>query len=367
MITISLCMIVKNEEEVLARCLDSVADLMDEIIIVDTGSTDRTKEIAAGYTSRIFDFAWIDDFAAARNFSFSKAKMEYCMWLDADDVMEETEKVKFLRLKETISNHTDVVMMKYYTAFDEYGTPVFSYNRERWIKNDSSHYWMGAVHEAISPSGTIVYSDIAISHKKLKPGDADRNLKIYEKLLEEHRILEPRQQYYYGRELYYHKQFRKAAEIFQIFIDIQGGWIENKIEACALCSKCYINLEQHTAALRTLLRSLEFDIPRAELCCDIGEYFLKQRNYKIAVYWYEAALKTEKNEFGGGFVLPDCYDYIPYLQLCVCYDRMGDRKQAVEYNEKAGKCKPESAAYLFNQRYFRMNSGPKAETAFETL
>lgn len=63
MIQISLCMIVKNEETVLARCLDSIKDLMDEIIIVDTGSTDRTKEIAAGYTDQIYDFAWVDDFA----------------------------------------------------------------------------------------------------------------------------------------------------------------------------------------------------------------------------------------------------------------------------------------------------------------
>ena len=60
MIEISCCMIVKNEEKVLARCLDSVADLMDEIIIVDTGSTDGTKEIAARYTDKIYDFEWID-------------------------------------------------------------------------------------------------------------------------------------------------------------------------------------------------------------------------------------------------------------------------------------------------------------------
>ena len=73
MITISLCMIVKNEEKVLARCLDSIADLMDEIIIVDTGSSDNTKEIAKKYTDKIYDFAWIDDFSAARNYSFSKA------------------------------------------------------------------------------------------------------------------------------------------------------------------------------------------------------------------------------------------------------------------------------------------------------
>ena len=72
MITISLCMIVKNEEQVLSRCLDSLAGLMDEIIIVDTGSCDRTREIAARYTDKIYDYIWKDDFADARNFAFSK-------------------------------------------------------------------------------------------------------------------------------------------------------------------------------------------------------------------------------------------------------------------------------------------------------
>ena len=73
MITISLCMIVKNEEAVLARCLDSVKEVVDEIVIVDTGSTDKTKEIAAQYTDLVYDFAWDDNFSAARNASFARA------------------------------------------------------------------------------------------------------------------------------------------------------------------------------------------------------------------------------------------------------------------------------------------------------
>ncbi|MBQ9385174.1 MAG: glycosyltransferase, partial [Ruminiclostridium sp.] len=77
MITISVCMIVKNEEKQLRACLDSLKPIADEIIICDTGSTDGTKAIAAEYTDRIYDFPWIDDFAAARNFVFSKATMEY--------------------------------------------------------------------------------------------------------------------------------------------------------------------------------------------------------------------------------------------------------------------------------------------------
>lgn len=129
--TISLCMIVKNEEVHLARCLDSVAKLVDEIIIVDTGSTDRTTEIASAYTQNVYSYPWKDDFSDARNYSFSKASMDYCMWMDADDVLEETEWDKFLQLKQTLSMDTDMVMMKYNTSFDEAGKPSFSYFRER--------------------------------------------------------------------------------------------------------------------------------------------------------------------------------------------------------------------------------------------
>ena len=102
MISISLCMIVKNEELVLGRCLDSVKNLMDEIIIVDTGSTDKTKEIASLYTNKIYDFPWINDFAAARNFSFSKATKDYIMWLDADDVLLYEDNKKLQQLKENL-------------------------------------------------------------------------------------------------------------------------------------------------------------------------------------------------------------------------------------------------------------------------
>lgn len=132
--TISLCMIVKNEETHLARCLDSAAELVDEIIIVDTGSTDRTVEIASEYTSKVYSYLWKDDFSDARNYSFSKASMDYCMWMDADDILEETEKDQFLRLKQTLPPDVDIVMMKYNISFDEAG-------RGRWHPGCGCRRW----------------------------------------------------------------------------------------------------------------------------------------------------------------------------------------------------------------------------------
>lgn len=352
MSTISLCMIVKNEEVHLPRCLDSVAGLVDEIIIVDTGSTDHTVEIASRYTSKVYSYPWKDDFSAARNESFSKASMDYCMWMDADDILEEAQRDSFLQLKQSLPPDTDIVMMKYNTSFDEAGKPSFSYFRERWIRNQAQYRWVGAVHEVIPPKGRILYSDIAISHKKQKAGDPDRNLRIYQKMLSEGTSLDARQQYYYGRELYYHGQYGEAAAVFEKFLLSADGWVENKIEACSICADCYFHLGQEQTGLDTLLRSMGFDLPRAELCCDIGKYFLEHGHYHIAVYWYEAALHAPKKESSAGFVLPDCHDYVPFLQLCVCYDKLGDPCKAQEYNEKAGACKPYSQAYLYNKRYF---------------
>lgn len=352
MATISLCMIVKDEEMHIARCLDSVAGLVEEIIIVDTGSTDRTVEIASGYTPNVYSYPWKDDFADARNYSFSRASMEYCMWMDADDILEETEKDEFVRLKRSLSPQIDIVMMKYNTSFDEAGKPSFSYFRERWIRNSAKYRWIGAVHEVIPPDGRLLYSDIAISHRKTGAGDPDRNLRIYRKMITGGKTLDPRQQYYYGRELYYHKRYEEAVTVLEQFLSSEEGWVENKIEACSVCADCYDKLGQEEPALLTLLRSMSFDLPRAELCCEIGKHFLERGNFRNAIYWYETALHVPKNEFSGGFMLPDCYDYIPYLQLCVCYDRLGDRQKAKEFNEKAGRCKPYSRAYLYNKQYF---------------
>lgn len=118
MITISLCMIVKNEEQVLSRCLDSLAGLMDEIIIVDTGSCDRTREIAARYTDKIYDYIWKDDFADARNFAFSKASMEYIYTADADEVLDDENREQFRLLKEAMVPEVEIVQMKYVTKMN---------------------------------------------------------------------------------------------------------------------------------------------------------------------------------------------------------------------------------------------------------
>ena len=108
---LSLCLIVKDEESVLARCLDSVRAIADEIIIVDTGSTDGTKQIAKRYTDHVISYTWQDNFSAARNFAFSKAEMEYIYSADADEMLDEENRAAFLQMKEVLLPEIEIVQM----------------------------------------------------------------------------------------------------------------------------------------------------------------------------------------------------------------------------------------------------------------
>lgn len=352
MIEISLCMIVKDEEKTLARCLDSVKDLVDEIIIVDTGSVDRTIEIAKQYTDQIFSFPWIDDFAAARNFSFLKATKEYILWLDADDVLLEKDRAAFRTLKETLSSDVSMVMMRYNVAFDATGKCTFYYYRERLLRRDKNYRWEGAIHEVIPPSGVIQYVEIAVTHQKVKAYDSERNIRIFEKMIADGRILDRRQSYYYARELRDHGRYWEAEQILYKILDDDNTWVENRIDACRVLADCLFHEGKDKDALLALVRSFQYDIPRAEICCEIGNYFLKKQKYTISIYWYEQALKQRPNPIKGGFCEPDCYGYLPCIQLCVCYDRIGDFKKAQEYNEKAAQWKPANPSVLYNRNYF---------------
>ena len=163
---LSLCMIVKNEENNLANCLSNANNYADEVIVVDTGSTDKTKEIASKFTSKIFDFEWVQDFSKARNFAFDQAKNEYLMWLDADDILNESTVQEIIKWKKE-GEDCDVIICPYVTCVDENNKPLFQFNRERIVKNDKRFRFKERVHEAITPSGKILVNDkIVIVHNK---------------------------------------------------------------------------------------------------------------------------------------------------------------------------------------------------------
>lgn len=350
--TVSLCMIVRDEEAVLGRCLASVADLVEEMIIVDTGSTDGTKEIAAQYTDKLYEFAWCDDFAAARNFSFAQATMTYCLWLDADDVLTERDRLRFRQLKEQLDGTADVIFLPYRTALEGGEKDGLLYYRERLLRRAAGFQWQGRVHEVIVPAGTVQYGEAVITHRPEKKAVSERNLRIYESMLAQGQQLEPREQYYYGRELYSHRRFAEAAAVFERFLQEPEGWAVNQVDACRLLAVCYQQLERQEQVLPALLQALAYEVPDGGICCDLGYYFLQRQQLQQAVYWYEQALRCSPQLSSGKFVQQAEYDYIPHLQLCVCYDRLGQQAQAELHNELAALARPDSPAVAYNRQYF---------------
>lgn len=353
MITISLCMIVKNEEKVITRCLNSVKDIVDEIIIVDTGSTDNTKKLISTFTDKIYDFQWIDDFSAARNYSYSKATMDYILWLDADDVILEIDKNKFLALKHSLLPAIDMVMMKYDAAFDEYGVVSLSYYRERLSKRINNYTWNEPVHEHLQINGIVINSEIHITHQKMRSSAPDRNLLIYEKLISSGTGLTPRGLFYYSRELLERGRYDEAIKYYNDFLDTNKGYQEDNIRSCCDLAVCYYMKHDLNNMSKILFKSFEYDTPRAEICCHLGFYYFERKEYAKAIVWYKIALQLEKPTDGWGFILHDYWGFIPNIQLSVCYDRLGNLDESIKYNNKAAEYKPENSQVLLNNLYFK--------------
>lgn len=350
-ISISLCMIVKNEEDTLAACLTSVGEVADEIVIIDTGSTDQTKQIAATFTDHVYDFEWVDDFAAARNYAFSKATKEYVLWLDADDILTTENKEKFLTLKQTLPADVDSVMMSYHLSFDEHGNPSFSSRRNRLVKREKNFRWIGFVHEYLEVWGNILQSDIAIVHKKEKV-HSNRNLRIYEKALESGHSFSPRDKYYYANECKDHGLYERAIEWYQKFLDEGKGWSEDNIQACGKMSDCLTQTKDWLPAIRSCLKSFEYDTPRGENCCRLGSIYLQQNDYERAIFWYKLATQVELPETKSPFIERSNYTWLPHLQLCLCFDRLGKHSEAKKHNELASEFVPNHPAILYNRKYF---------------
>ena len=283
MITISLCMIVRNEEKGLARCLASVRDIVDEIVIVDTGSEDRTKEVAAEFGAVIYDFEWIDDFAAARNYSFSKATQDYILWLDADDTIPEEDQQRFKRLKESLSPDCRAVLMDYVLQAAADGTPLHTMKRNRLVRRDCHFQWIGVVHEYLEVIGWPQHSDVRVYHKKDK-AYTERNLQIYRSRKERGEIFSPRDIYYYGNELRDHGHLEEAVATYREYLDIGKGWSENLYQACLKLANCYERLGDRTQKQRALLETLRFGLPQSEFCCQLAKDFMDDQKYDWAIY-----------------------------------------------------------------------------------
>ncbi len=323
MATISLCMIVKNEESVLVRCLASIADLMDEIIIVDTGSDDRTKEIAGHYTDKVYDFPWQDDFSAARNFSFSKATKEYIYTADADEVLDPENRGRFALLKQSLLPEIEIVQMKYITP-DKYNTVMNIRNeyRPKLYKRLREFQWCDPVHETVRTQPVVFDSEIEILHLPVSD-HSKRDFGVFLRAFGQGQPLSDKLHAMYAKELFIagsNEDFLQAQPVFLQTLqqeDDRDAPSQDRI-ARALCilSRC-MRIQQNTAGfLKYAMRAMAYH-PCSEIGCELGAYFYETGDYQEAVRWYRCAAEETAPVLhvrtGGDLALGrlgDCYEQL---------------------------------------------------------
>lgn len=357
MITISLCMIVRNEERTLARCLDSAAGLADDIVIVDTGSTDRTCEIAAHYTDRVLSFAWRDDFAAARNFSFEQASGDYILWLDADDVLLPRDATKLAELKRQLSQAggeaagslPDAFIFDYCLAEGPDGRPLVVSRRNRLVKREAGCRWSGRLHELLDfPQGTVVTADIAVTHRREAKNHSARNVRILRKWIAEEGA-SGRRLYFYASECLDRRRYAAAARAYEKLLREPAGYREDRIIACARLAECYGMLGNQELRLEALMQSFRYGIPHADICCSVAECFQRLGMRETAVYWYLQAVDLRDRDTGLRPVPAACLTWLPHAQLSLLYAGLGRWQAACDHNARALEYAPDNPGLLANR------------------
>ena len=292
-IRFSLCMIVKNEEAVLKDCLDSLQALMDEIIIVDTGSTDHTKEIAAQYTDKIYDFQWCNDFSAARNFAFSKATGDYIYSADADEYIDAENRKKFRLLKQAMLPEIEIVQMIYVTEQINHPTENFARDlRPKLFKRLRQFTWIEPIHETINTNPVVYDSEIEVRHRP--QGDhSGRDFAVFSRIIEEKGTLTDRLLTMYLRELYKagdEATLVRARTFLEKMLEEAAAGNKELLtrQIIAVLLKIYRLSDDAAAMLKTGLRS-EITVPSAEVCMEFGYFFLKKEDYPEAAHWFYTA------------------------------------------------------------------------------
>ena len=201
-IRISQCMIVKNEEKNIRRALSWAKDIAFEQIVVDTGSTDRTVEIAREMGAKIYHFQWIDDFAAAKNYAIEQASGDWIAFLDADEYMNREDTKKLVRLLEDISVPRPGAKIPLFVRcawiqLDDNGKPFSVDPQDRIFRNRKDLRYHGKIHEQIRvpQSGRYTYIQaenmLSIFHTGYtksaykETGKQQRNIELLERELEE--------------------------------------------------------------------------------------------------------------------------------------------------------------------------------------
>ncbi len=369
--SIALCMIVKNEAHNLSGLLQSVRGCFDQIHITDTGSTDSTLEFLDKINEKIYandpmwkglpeikvhHFEWVNDFAAARNYSFSHADTDYLAWLDADDHLSDAK--AFISWRDNVLHSAHYWVATYNYSFKD-GKPECVFIRERVVRRDYGFKWEYFVHEGlIQVEGKKFWpqkvTSWCVNHVRTdedRKSDELRNLKLFES--HDLEKLHPRMKFYYGKELFENGSPEKAGKPLMEAIaakDLDG---HDRILSIQYAAQSAFSAKAYVQAISLLMSGLTIMPCRAEYWCLLGDVRMASGDVANAIISYKMALQCHEDNMGGALV---CYSHayaeFPHSQLAMIYLNHGRETEAVPHIEKLkemGSANYNQAQDLYNK------------------
>lgn len=341
---LSLCMIVKNEEKVLQRCLDSVHGIVDEIVIVDTGSTDLTKEIALKYTNKVYDFEWTNSFADARNFAQQQATGEWILVLDADEYVDQgnlKEMIDVLKQTDESIEAYDVVI---YNFMGVYGERVLQHRHTRIYRNYPHLRYDRAIHEQLrringeyvqAAQGILNVYHTGYMHQAVKEKNKhDRNAPLIEREMKAGESV-AFDYFNLGNEYLSKGEIEKALQSFiqayQEKKDIRLSWVSYCLVQIILCLKY---LQRFEDALQVITDAENLYSETADFPFLRGEIYYLQHRYDDAAKQLEHLLE-HKSKYPHTIKTFEYVEYDPHMLLGHMYKHKGNLQKAMYHYSSA--------------------------------
>jgi len=360
-VKLSLHMIVRNAEHKLGRTLDSVKSFVDEMVIVDTGSTDGTKALAERYGATVYDYEWADDFSAARNFSLSKTTGDWITWFDAGDVLspESIAAFEWIRNQQYMTDPNapiNYIIGKLNRTYDEHGLVKVRHATPRLVRRSANPRWISPIHEALLVDNPVIYSAdflVVDDPEGQLSSAAERNLRIMERWMRQSpselvrcSIMRSRELEALGR---YEEAVVHAHMVHQLQMDNMSFG-----EHYLCLGRCFMKLGNKAAAQEMLLKSIiNFPfIPDAFVL--LGDLELDAKEWKRAIPYYRASLETDSKHVRWVEVV-SYYSYEPYEKLGHCYLGLGDKQTARSFFRQAIDVAPPHVVKLIKQTVKEMS------------
>lgn len=337
---LSLFLIVKNEESNLKRVLDSAQGLYDELVIVDTGSTDKTVEVAKNFTDKVYHFEWVKHFAKARNFAVSKCSQPWVMWLDADDFLKpkDVKRIRNFFLEVKDRPEIDYLLFNYFYWVDPptpYGLVKATQLRERIVRKEKA-IWQGRCHEIIPIlwGRSKIIPDVGVYHLRNaqdREADGDRNIELM--LLAASEDPTSRSYFYLGNEYMDRGRGQEARKSY-----LQAFNMQDSVDICFQASykigKIYHAEGRHAKAVYWYKRSLEYQTDYREPLLGLADIAFQKEDHHKAAFWLEAALVVPEPSHPVMVITKENYSWLPHDRLAKCYFKMGSFDKALEHLEK---------------------------------